>query len=138
MVRRAAGPERPSKREPDLQRLCQGISLLCRLLRNIVQFRENEAIRLCLKHFRQRNLLSTFEALQKQSHVRLEDSLLTDLYQKLVHSSDFVAAESILNAASNKHLFDEYISDCKYKHKWRKIVQNDGISIFIFILRLYD
>lgn len=48
------------------------------------QFRETEVIRLCLKHFRQRNYQDTFESLQKRTDLKLEDDLLTEIHQKLV------------------------------------------------------
>lgn len=48
------------------------------------ELREKEAIRLCLKHLRQRNYLDCFERLQKRTKVDLEDAALTDLYELLV------------------------------------------------------
>lgn len=45
---------------------------------------EREAIRLCLKHFRQRNYTNVFDALQKRADIQLEDPMLTELHTKLV------------------------------------------------------
>lgn len=50
----------------------------------IVQYREREAVRLCLKHLRQYDYSDAFEALQKRSKILLEHPLLSMLYQKLV------------------------------------------------------
>ena len=48
------------------------------------QFREREAIRLCLKHFRQRQYLEAYEALEKKTKIVLEHPILTELHTKLV------------------------------------------------------
>jgi len=48
------------------------------------KYRENEVIRLCLKHFRQRCYLDTFNSLQQLTNIKLEDQLLTDLHTNLV------------------------------------------------------
>ena len=48
------------------------------------QYREREAIRLCLKHFRQHNYTEAFESLQKRTKISLEHPVLTELHQKLV------------------------------------------------------
>ena len=45
---------------------------------------EKEAVRLCLKHFRQRNFMDSFEQLQKRTKIDLEDPILTQLYHALV------------------------------------------------------
>lgn len=49
-----------------------------------LQYREREAIRLCLKHFRQHNYTEAFESLQKRTKITLEHPLLTELHEKLV------------------------------------------------------
>jgi len=50
----------------------------------LFQYREREAIRLCLKHFRQHNYTEAFESLQKRTKISLEHPVLTELHQKLV------------------------------------------------------
>lgn len=49
-----------------------------------LQYREREAIRLCLKHFRQRHYIEAFEALKKKTKVSLEHPVLTELHDLLV------------------------------------------------------
>lgn len=51
-----------------------------------VQYREREALRLCLKHLRQNNFTDAFEAVQKRSKIDLEHPLLTQLHRHLVSS----------------------------------------------------
>lgn len=53
-------------------------------------------MRLCLKHLRQHGYMDEFERLQKKSCIQLEEQPITELYQVLVVSDDFVAAERIL------------------------------------------
>ena len=50
------------------------------------QYREQEVIRLCLKHFRQHNYSEAYKALQSQSRVTLEHPALTELHTELVCS----------------------------------------------------
>lgn len=72
------------------------------LYKNIIlQYREREAIRLCLKHFRQRGpkYLEVFEALRTSSGVSLEDSRLSALHDALVLRADYDAAEEFMAQA---------------------------------------
>lgn len=84
-------------------------------------YREREAIRLCLKHFRQHNYSEAFETLQKKTKISLEHPTLTDLHNQLVLNGDYEACESIIDEASVEHLFDHYISMQDYEPKWSLI-----------------
>ncbi|KAJ3119706.1 Muskelin 1, intracellular mediator containing kelch motif [Nowakowskiella sp. JEL0407] len=88
---------------------------------NYVNYREQQVLKLCLKHFRQRNYLSTFTSLQLQSQLSLEDPLITSLFTKLVLQGDFNEVEKILTKASSDGLFQEYISDLPYKPIWKRL-----------------
>uniref|UniRef100_A0A674J1W4 Muskelin 1 n=1 Tax=Terrapene triunguis TaxID=2587831 RepID=A0A674J1W4_9SAUR len=63
------------------------------------KYREQEAIRLCLKHFRQHNYTEAFESLQKKTKIALEHPMLTDLHDKLVLKGDFDACEELIEKA---------------------------------------
>ncbi|XP_048357436.1 muskelin [Sphaerodactylus townsendi] len=65
------------------------------------KYREQEAIRLCLKHFRQHNYTEAFESLQKKTKIALEHPMLTDLHDKLVLKGDFNACEELIEKAVN-------------------------------------
>ncbi|KAB0375549.1 hypothetical protein FD755_012192, partial [Muntiacus reevesi] len=65
------------------------------------KYREQEAIRLCLKHFRQHNYTEAFESLQKKTKIALEHPMLTDLHDKLVLKGDFDACEELIEKAVN-------------------------------------
>ncbi|KAJ3106961.1 Muskelin 1, intracellular mediator containing kelch motif [Phlyctochytrium planicorne] len=86
-----------------------------------INFRESEVIRLCLKHFRQRNYLDTFSTLQQRTQIQLEDHVLTELHKSLVLNGDFNRAEELVLEASDRDLFHEYISGCTYKAVWKRI-----------------
>ncbi|KAJ3265912.1 Muskelin 1, intracellular mediator containing kelch motif [Chytriomyces hyalinus] len=86
-----------------------------------VNYRENEVIRLCMKHFRQRNYLDAFECLQKRTQLQLEDPLLTQLHDSLVMNGDFSVAEDIVQQAYTRDLYTEYVRECSYKPEWRRI-----------------
>lgn len=56
--------------------------------RKVSEFQDlqaKEAVRLCLKYFRQRNYTDSFENLQKRTKIALEASVLTELYEALVN-----------------------------------------------------
>lgn len=84
-------------------------------------FREREAIRLCLKHFRQRQYLEAYEALEKKTKIVLEHPILTELHTKLVKDGDFDACEHLVYRACEEGLFHHYISLQDYKPLWSPI-----------------
>ncbi|KAK2553923.1 Muskelin [Acropora cervicornis] len=63
-------------------------------------YREREAIRLCLKHFRQQNYTEAFESLQKRTKITLEHPMLTELHDKLVINDDFEGCERVIEEAA--------------------------------------
>lgn len=64
------------------------------------QYRETEAVRLCLKHLRQHNYTDVFDVLLRCSNVRLEDPLLTRLHDHLVQYGNFDKCEEIISDAA--------------------------------------
>ena len=73
----------------------------------VVQFRERQAVRLCLKFLRQTNNMDVFELLQKRTAVALEDPLLTELHELVVtrHAQRLVATLGDVSFAQLKNLF---------------------------------
>uniref|UniRef100_A0A224Z4H8 Muskelin n=1 Tax=Rhipicephalus zambeziensis TaxID=60191 RepID=A0A224Z4H8_9ACAR len=94
-------------------------------LRWFSTYREKEAIRLCLKHFRQKNYSEAFESLQKRTKVQLEDALLTKLHNLLVQKGDFAACEQLLEKAANEGVFNEYLKNEEYRPRWTPILCTD-------------
>ncbi|CAM9313717.1 unnamed protein product, partial [Lampetra planeri] len=86
------------------------------------KYREQEAIRLCLKHFRQHNYTEAFESLQKKTRIALEHPMLTHLHDRLVLQGDFDACEDLIDKAVRDGLFYQYISQQEYKPRWSQII----------------
>ncbi|KAL8596859.1 hypothetical protein ACOMHN_060667 [Nucella lapillus] len=84
-------------------------------------YREREAIRLCLKHFRQRHYMEAFEELKKKTKVSLEHPLLTELHENLVLKGDYDDCERVIKQACNEGLFNQYLSQQDYKPMWTPI-----------------
>ena len=76
---------------------CLGITSLC--FAYSFQFREKEAIRLCLKHFRQKNYNEVFESLQKKTKIQLEHPRLTELHNCLVKDGNYDETEKLIKTA---------------------------------------
>ena len=100
-----------------------------------------ETIRLCLKHFRQRNMMDVFYLIQNRTGVDLENPFLTELHKHLVLGADFPAAEHVLEAAHSRHIFKEYAAHAEYTPIWKRIwATNEGIYyydiafLFCFVL----
>ncbi|KAI0239365.1 hypothetical protein L0F63_003758 [Massospora cicadina] len=92
-------------------------------------YREREAVRLCLKYFRQRNYTDAFRALERQSGMELEDPQLTALYRVVVEEGDFAAAEAMIVDASSRGYFQEYCSKLPYRTQWRRIYACDANGV---------
>jgi hypothetical protein len=83
-----------------------------------MQYREREAIRVCLKHLRDHNYIEAFESLQKKTKIQLEDPLITELYNTLVLRGDYAEAEKFLERCARDNLFHDYITQQDYKTSW--------------------
>lgn len=88
-------------------------------LRNYNMLREAEIVKLCLKHFRQQGYNAAFNALQEQTQVQLEHTLITDLHNCLVIKGDFENAEKLIIKCVSEGLMDLYLNRQDYKHTWR-------------------
>ncbi|XP_013106897.1 muskelin [Stomoxys calcitrans] len=88
-------------------------------LKDYNKLREVEIIRLCLKHFRQQGYDTAFKALQDQTNVQLEHSLISELHQCLVVNGDFEKAEKFISDCIDEGLMDDYLNRQDYKHAWR-------------------
>lgn len=91
-------------------------------------FRQREAIRLCLKHLRQHNFSEAFDSLQKRTKVQLEDELLTRLHLLLVIEGNFSESESLLESACSQSYFNEYLRKQEYKTIWKPLVPSYGTN----------
>jgi len=85
-------------------------------------FREKEAIRLCLKHFRQKNYLEVFESLLKKTRIQLEHPKLTQLHDSLVVEGNYQAAEQLIDDAIQDGLFEDYINSQQPIPQWTALI----------------
>ncbi|XP_063830962.1 muskelin [Ostrinia nubilalis] len=81
--------------------------------------KEEEAVRMILKHLRRRRYRDAFEALSRESGVQLEGPLQARLWNALVENGDYKLAEEILEEAVQEGEFDWYVSWQPYKPVWR-------------------
>ncbi|KAJ3206086.1 Muskelin 1, intracellular mediator containing kelch motif, partial [Clydaea vesicula] len=103
--------------------------ILEKTYKNYIDYKESEVIRLCLKHFRQRNLLEAFTTLNRNANIPLEDPILTDLHQHLAMNGDFSSSENILVQACSNGLFEEYITSYTYNPLWKRVVLPNNPSM---------
>lgn len=103
-------------------------SIVEKVFWDYTNFRENEVIRLCLKHFRQRNYLDVFEVLQRKSNLQLEDPLLSELHRELVLEGNFSRSEELIQRAFESGLFEDHVLNCSYKPTWRRIYNTSSAT----------
>ncbi|EPB83057.1 hypothetical protein HMPREF1544_10194 [Mucor circinelloides 1006PhL] len=85
------------------------------------KYKELETIRLCLKHFRQKNMMDVYATLQKSSNIELEHPLIERLHQSVVVDGDFEAAGKIVLEADEKNIFRSYVENARYLPTWQKL-----------------
>ncbi|ORX50570.1 hypothetical protein DM01DRAFT_1384804 [Hesseltinella vesiculosa] len=96
-----------------------------KIMTNVVaqyhQYQEFQTTRLCLKHFRQRNMMHLFDLLQQRTGVTLEHPLLTQMHTQLVQLGDFEGAETILQQLHQQGIYQHNCQDAPYRASWRRI-----------------
>lgn len=81
-----------------------------------------ETIRLCLKHFRQKNMMDVYQTLLSNTRIELEHPMIGKLHQALVTEGNFeLAQDIILEANKEKNLFESFVQEAKYVPSWFKI-----------------
>ncbi|CAB3257188.1 unnamed protein product [Arctia plantaginis] len=83
--------------------------------------KEEEAIRMVLKHLRRRRYKDAFEALSRESGVILEGPLQTRLWNALVENGDYKLAEEIFDEGVAEGELDWYMSWQPYTPSWRQM-----------------
>lgn len=94
-------------------------SYMEKILSTFRLLQEREAVRLCLKHFRQRNYFDSFEQLQKRTKIDLEAPVLTQLHTALVRDGNFAESERIVTECAEQGHMAEYISDLPCVARWQ-------------------
>ena len=98
-------------------------SYMERIMSEFHVLQEREAVRLCLKHFRQRNYFDSFQQLQKRTKVELEAPVLTKLHAALVVEGNFQESERIILECGEQGHMEEYISTLPCTPKWELLGQ---------------
>ncbi|XP_059091782.1 muskelin-like [Tigriopus californicus] len=91
------------------------------------EFREREAVRLCMKHFRERNFTEVFESLEKKTKIQLEHPLLSAIHKCLVIKGDFEETETMIGQAVHDGLFDQWIDLQLPTPKWKALILPDDV-----------
>ncbi|KAG2171936.1 hypothetical protein INT43_001412 [Umbelopsis isabellina] len=99
-----------------------------RAQREYDEYQEIQTIKLCLKHFRERDMNDVFELLSRRTNIQLEDPLLTRLHHTLVMDADFDEAERIISTASEEGLFASYLRKCDYTPVWQNVKTGEDIE----------
>ncbi|KAI8441686.1 hypothetical protein MSG28_015218 [Choristoneura fumiferana] len=79
--------------------------LMASVLDTINLRKEEEAVRMLLKHLRRRRYKDAFEALSRESGVKLEGDLQARLWHALVENGDYKLSEDILDEAVAAYQF---------------------------------
>jgi hypothetical protein len=95
------------------------------VMREFHVLQEREAVRLCLKHFRQRNYVDSFDQLRKRTKIDLEAPALTRLHTALVVEGNFIESERLILECGEQGHMEEYISTLPCTSKWEFIGQAD-------------
>lgn len=99
------------------------------IIYTIHSYKELETIKLCLKHFRQQNMMDIYYALQKKTQVEFEHPIISSLHQTLVVDGDFDKAEQMIRNADSSGVFQPYVQTSRYSPEWQRICAlNDGSS----------
>ncbi|KAI8984520.1 Muskelin N-terminus-domain-containing protein [Mycotypha africana] len=84
-------------------------------------YREIVTTRLCLKYFRQKNLLDLFDQLQKKTGISLEHPMVSALHQALVVEAQFEQAEEIVRQMYQQDMFQHYCNHTRFSPVWELI-----------------
>ncbi|KAI8976566.1 Muskelin N-terminus-domain-containing protein [Pilobolus umbonatus] len=96
-------------------------SIMTDVYHALSQYKDIETIRLCLKHFRQKNMMDVYYVLQNKTDIQLEHPLIADLHQSLVVDGDFAKAEDIVLSANKQNMFLPYLNQAVYTPNWHRI-----------------
>ncbi|KAI8876176.1 muskelin [Backusella circina FSU 941] len=111
----------------------KGISndaIMQRVVSEYENYKEMETTRLCLKYFRQKNMMDVFYVLKNRTGAELEHPLLSDLHRYLVVQGDFGVAENILDQLYQSDMYKPFSDNATYKPIWKQILatNEDGDS----------
>lgn len=93
----------------------------CSLLLTVLQFKDMETMRLCLKYFRQKNLMDVFHLLKNRIDVELEHPIISSLHHQLVLVGDFDTVEKTLETLFETEVFESHCQRSPYTAIWKRM-----------------
>ncbi|KAG2204661.1 hypothetical protein INT47_011956 [Mucor saturninus] len=95
-----------------------------------IQHKERETIRMCLKHFRQKNMMDVYETLKSKTGIEIEHPMVEKLHKSLVINGDFDQAEQVILDADKKAIFHPFVKESSFKPDWKKLdaFSDEGIA----------
>ncbi|KAG5639026.1 hypothetical protein H0H81_007639 [Sphagnurus paluster] len=90
------------------------------------KYRETAAMRLVLKHLRQRRLLTPYECIISRSGFQLEHPLLTKLHEAVVLQGNWAEAEHLVSFISKTEMFDTYLHGKQPHAVWKRLRGTDA------------
>ncbi|KAI8333811.1 Muskelin N-terminus-domain-containing protein [Chlamydoabsidia padenii] len=96
--------------------------ITCRVMNEYENYKEKEAIRLCMKYFRQRDMGDVFQLIKQRTGVELENPILTRLHTALVKEGNFELAESLVEQVDAQYnIFQSFTQKTKYQPIWQQL-----------------
>ncbi|KAF9028988.1 hypothetical protein BDZ89DRAFT_1065702 [Hymenopellis radicata] len=89
--------------------------------RKYEEFLETAALRLALKHLRQRRLLTPYNSILERSGLQMEHPLVSELYDLIVIQGKWEDAEKLLVKVSTAGLFNDYLRSCEPHAIWERL-----------------
>ncbi|KAG1552715.1 hypothetical protein G6F45_008610 [Rhizopus arrhizus] len=84
-------------------------------------FKDMETMRLCLKYFRQKNLMDVFHLLKNRIDVELEHPIISSLHHQLVLVGDFDTVEKTLETLFETEVFESHCQRSPYTAIWKRM-----------------
>ncbi|KAJ2162293.1 hypothetical protein GGF46_000784 [Coemansia sp. RSA 552] len=92
-----------------------------RIASDFDRFKEQEAVRSCLRFFRDRSYTATFNTLSHQTKLHLEAPILTSIREALVQDRDYDRVEKLLYQAECSGMFSTCASKIPYASVWDEV-----------------
>ncbi|CEG65968.1 hypothetical protein RMATCC62417_02634 [Rhizopus microsporus] len=96
-------------------------SIVNKVFQEYKDFKEAETLRLCLKYFRQKNMMDVFHVLKNRIDVHLEHPILSNLHYQFVACGNFDDAEKVVKELYDANIFQAYCDKSPYMAHWKRL-----------------
>eukprot|EP00731_Ephydatia_muelleri_P000998 Em0001g998a len=97
------------------------VPVVQKAISDLEDYKEKEALLLCMKHLRQYGYTEPFASLKDRAGVVWEDPMLTHLYKAIVEDGDWKGAEQAMEQAAEAGHFEEYLCEQPVRVQWAPI-----------------